>query len=49
MRLMSLPDDAFSERFDGAQALERDYGVKLTRVRDFVKQQVRLAKADTTD
>jgi NADH dehydrogenase len=48
MRLMSLPDDAFSERFDGAQALERDYGVKLTRVRDFVKQQVRLAKAGTT-
>jgi NADH dehydrogenase len=48
MRLMSLADDAFSERFDGAEALERDYGVKLTRVHDFVRQQVRLQRADTT-
>jgi uncharacterized protein YbjT (DUF2867 family) len=47
MRLMSLPDDAFSERFDGAAALERDYGVKLMRVHEFVAQQVRLAKTQT--
>ena len=45
MRLMSLPDDAFSERFEGAAALARDYGVRLTRVREFVAQQVQLAKA----
>ena len=45
MRLMSLPDDAFSERFEGAAALERDYGVKLTGVREFVARQVRLARA----
>ena len=44
MKLMSLPDDAFSERFDGAAALERQYGLRLTRVQDFVREQVRLAR-----
>lgn len=47
MRLMSLPDDAFSERFEGAAALERDYGVKLTSVQEFVAHQVRLARLET--
>ena len=40
MRFMSLPDDAFSERFDGAAALERDYGIQLTSMEAFVQQQV---------
>ncbi len=40
LRLMSLPDDAFSERFDGADALQRDYGVQLKTLHDFVHQQV---------
>lgn len=44
MKMMTLPDDAFSERFEGAEALEAAYGVKLTRVRDFVAQQVRSAR-----
>jgi uncharacterized protein YbjT (DUF2867 family) len=45
MRLMSLPDDAFSERFDGAAALEREFGLKLKSVREFVAEQVWQAKA----
>lgn len=45
MRLMSLPDDAFSERFDGAAALERDFGIRLTTLREFVAEQVRQARA----
>lgn len=44
MRLMSLPDDAFSERFEGAAALERVYGVKLKGVREFVREQVRASR-----
>jgi len=40
MRLMSLPDDAMPERFDGAAALERDYGIKLRKLEDFVQEQV---------
>ena len=43
MRFMSLPDDAFSERFDGAAALERDYGIPLTSMEAFVRQQVQRA------
>jgi hypothetical protein len=46
MRLMSLPNDAFSERFEGAAALEQAYGVKLTTVRELVAQQVRLARIE---
>jgi hypothetical protein len=46
MRLMCLPDDAFSARFEGVGALEQTYGVKLTTVREFVAQQVRLARID---
>ncbi len=48
MRLMSLPDDAFSEHFDGAAALQRDHGVRLTTVREFVAEQVRLARGRAT-
>jgi uncharacterized protein YbjT (DUF2867 family) len=40
LRLASLPDDALPERFDGAAALERDWGVRLTTVEAFVREQV---------
>ena len=40
MRLLSLPDDAFDEHFEGAQELERRYGVRLTPLADFVAQRV---------
>ena len=48
MRLMSLPDDAFDERFDAAAELEREHGVRLTTLEAFVAGQVarhRLARA----
>ncbi len=44
MKLMSLPDDAFSERFDGAAQLTSTYGVPLTSVTQFVRQQVQASK-----
>lgn len=40
LRLMSLPDDAFSERFDEADALQRDYGVQFKTLHAFVQHQV---------
>jgi uncharacterized protein YbjT (DUF2867 family) len=40
LRLMSLPDDAFSERFDGADALEQRFGVRLMRLEAFVRDRV---------
>lgn len=40
LRLLSLPDDAFDERFDGAAELEARYGIPLTRLEDFVQRQV---------
>ncbi len=40
MGMLSLPDDAYSERFEGAADLERDHGVRLTRLEDFVRAQV---------
>jgi len=43
MRLLSLPDDAFDEHFDGAAALEQQYGIRLTRLQAFIDQQVRAA------
>lgn len=43
MALMSLPDDAFSERFDGAAQLEREHGVRLTTLESFVQRQVQAA------
>jgi uncharacterized protein YbjT (DUF2867 family) len=45
LALMSLPNDAFSEGFDGAAALERDHGVVLTRLEDFVRARVQESKA----
>jgi NADH dehydrogenase len=41
MRLMSLPDEAFDEHFHGAAALEQTYGIRLTRLQDFIHQRVR--------
>ena len=35
MRLTSLPDDAFDDRFFGAEALERNHGVRLTTLEAF--------------
>ena len=43
MRLLSLPDDAFDEGFDGAAALEARFGLRLKRVPEFVREQVALA------
>ena len=43
MRLLSLPDDAFDESFDGAAALEARFGLRLQRVPEFVREQVALA------
>jgi NADH dehydrogenase len=48
MRLLALPDDAFSERFDGAAELERRFAFKLTTVEDFVAARVREARAART-
>ena len=44
LSLMTLPDEAVSERFDGAAQLERRFGIRLTRLQEFVREQVR-AKA----
>lgn len=43
MHLLSLPDDAFDEVFDGAAALEARFGLRLKRVHTFVREQVALA------
>ncbi len=40
LRLLSLPDDAFDERFDGAAALEQGFGVRLKRLDAFVRERV---------
>jgi NADH dehydrogenase len=40
LKLMSLPDDAFDERFDGAAQIERQFDLRLTRVEDFVRARV---------
>lgn len=40
LRLLSLPDDAYSERFDGAAALESSFGMRMTRLEDFVRARV---------
>lgn len=45
MRLFALPDAAFSERFDGAAALEARFGLRLTRLHDFVAVQVQAWRA----
>lgn len=41
LHLMTLPDDAFDEHFHGAAALERDHGLRLTRLQDFIAERVR--------
>lgn len=43
MKLLSLPDGAFEERFDGAAALEARFGMQLKRVPEFVREQVAAA------
>lgn len=45
MALLSLPDDAIDERFEGAAALEANYGIRLTRIDDFVRRQVQAHRA----
>ena len=45
MTLLSLPDDAFDEHFDGAGELECRYGIRLTRLEDFVRQQVEASRS----
>ncbi len=40
MALMSLPDDAFDERWNGCAALEREQGLKMTPLEDFVRARV---------
>ena len=44
MKLMSLPDDAVPERFDGAAELERIYGIRLMTVPEFIRLQVQAAR-----
>ncbi len=44
MHLLSLRDDAFDEHFEGARALEQQYGIRLTRLKDFIHQQVLAAR-----
>jgi NADH dehydrogenase len=45
LHLMSLPDAAFDERFDGAAALEQRFGLRLKRVQEFVREQVAAHRA----
>ncbi|MFO1266636.1 MAG: SDR family oxidoreductase [Rubrivivax sp.] len=45
MHIFSLPDDAYSERFDGAAALSERYGIRLRTMEEFVGQQVALARS----
>ena len=40
LHLLSLPDDAFPERFDGAAELEQRYGIRLTPLEAFVEREV---------
>lgn len=41
MHVLSLPDGSFDETFDGAGDLERRFGIRLTRLEDFVAARVR--------
>lgn len=49
MHLMSLPDNAFEERWDGCAALEREQRVTMTRLEDFVRARVAEAGITPTD
>jgi len=44
MHLLSLPDDAFSERFEGAAELEHHFGIRLRTLESFVQRQVDAAR-----
>lgn len=46
MRIFALPDDAFEERFEGAADLEARFGLRLTRLQDFVAAQVQAWRAN---
>jgi uncharacterized protein YbjT (DUF2867 family) len=46
MKLLSLPDDAFDETWPGAAALEAQYGVRLTRLEEFVAVRVREVRSN---
>jgi len=43
LRLASLPDDAFPERFEGTVDFERELGVRMTTLEEFVARQVQTA------
>jgi uncharacterized protein YbjT (DUF2867 family) len=43
LRLASLPDDAFSERFEAGVDFERDLGVRMTSLEEFVGNEVQRA------
>lgn len=45
LRLSALPDDAYGERFDGAAALEREHGITLTTLEQFVRERVAESRA----
>ena len=47
MRIFALPDDAFDETFDGSAALEREHGVRLTTLDEFIAARVAEAKGAT--
>jgi uncharacterized protein YbjT (DUF2867 family) len=46
MKLLSLPDDAFDETWPGTAALEAQYGVRLTRLEEFVAARVREVRSN---
>ena len=43
LRIVSLPDAAFPERFDGTVDFERELGVRMTTLEEFVRRQVEAA------
>ena len=43
LRILSLPDDAYSERFHSDVDFERDFGVRMTTLEAFVRRQVEAA------
>jgi NADH dehydrogenase len=45
LHIGSLPDDAFTETFAGAAALEQEFGLKLLTLEEFVQARVAEAKA----
>lgn len=49
LRLSGLPDEAFDERFLGSEAVERTFGLRLTRLSEFVRERVRAAGITPVD